>query len=107
MSPLHLQYLRNMGVTATLVVSLVREGRLWGLVAAHHYSPRRLRPAVRAAADLLGEVFSTRLAAIEQYAFAQVALTVRRLRCAKLVAQEVGQIGRRITLRQASAIPRL
>ncbi|HSM22089.1 MAG TPA: GAF domain-containing protein, partial [Rubrivivax sp.] len=31
MSPLHLQYLRNMGVTATLVVSLVREGRLWGL----------------------------------------------------------------------------
>ena len=79
MSPLHLQYLRNMGVTATLVVSLVREGRLWGLVAAHHYSPRRLRPAVRAAADLLGEVFSTRLAAIEQYAFAQVALTVRRL----------------------------
>lgn len=30
MSPLHLQYLRNMGVTGTLVVSLVREGRLWG-----------------------------------------------------------------------------
>ena len=29
MSPLHLQYLKNMGVTATLVVSLVREGRLW------------------------------------------------------------------------------
>jgi chemotaxis family two-component system sensor kinase Cph1 len=79
MSPLHLQYLRNMGVTATLVVSLVREGRLWGLVAAHHYSPRRLRPAIRAASDLLGEVFSTRLAAIEQYAFAQVALSVRRL----------------------------
>jgi chemotaxis family two-component system sensor kinase Cph1 len=79
MSPLHLQYLRNMGVTATLVVSLVREGRLWGLVAAHHYSTRRLPPAVRAAADLLGEVFSTRLAGIEQYAFAQVALSVRRL----------------------------
>ena len=38
MSPLHLQYLKNMGVTATLVVSLVREGRLWGLVACHHYS---------------------------------------------------------------------
>jgi light-regulated signal transduction histidine kinase (bacteriophytochrome) len=43
MSPLHLQYLRNMGVTATLVVSLVREGKLWGLMACHHYSPRNLR----------------------------------------------------------------
>ena len=56
MSPLHLQYLKNMGVTATLVVSLVREGRLWGLIACHHYSARNLRFAVRAAADLLAEV---------------------------------------------------
>ena len=68
MSPLHLQYLRNMGVTATLVVSLVREGRLWGLIACHHYSPRNLRYAVRAAADMLAEVISTRIAAIENYA---------------------------------------
>ena len=79
MSPLHTQYLRNMGVTATLVVSLVREGKLWGLIAAHHYSPRNLRHAVRMAAALLGEVVSTRIAAIENYAHAQVALLVRRL----------------------------
>jgi len=79
MSPLHLQYLKNMGVTATVVVSLVREGRLWGLVAAHHYTPRNLRHAVRAACDLLAEVISTRIAAIENYAHAQVAVLVRRL----------------------------
>ena len=79
MSPLHLQYLKNMGVTATLVVSLVREGQLWGLIACHHYSPRKLRSAVRAAADLLAEVVSTRIAAIEHYAHAQVAIQVRRL----------------------------
>lgn len=79
MSPLHLQYLRNMGVTGTLVVSLVREGRLWGLVACHHYQARNLRFAVRAAADLLGEVIATRIAAIENYAYAQVAIQVRRL----------------------------
>lgn len=79
MSPLHLQYLKNMGVTATLVASLVREGRLWGLIAAHHYSPRHLRHSMRAAVDLLAEVASTRLAAIENYAHAQVALMVRRL----------------------------
>ncbi|RYY96361.1 MAG: GAF domain-containing protein, partial [Comamonadaceae bacterium] len=79
MSPLHLQYLKNMGVSATLVVSLVREGRLWGLIACHHYSPRNLRFAVRATADLLAEVASTRIAAIENYAYAQVAIQVRRL----------------------------
>lgn len=79
MSPLHLQYLKNMGVTSTLVVSLVREGKLWGLIACHHYSPRNLRFAVRAAADLLAEVAATRIAAIENYAHAQVAIQVRRL----------------------------
>jgi PAS domain S-box-containing protein len=79
MSPLHLQYLKNMGVTATLVISLVREGKLWGLIACHHYQPRNLPYAVRAACELLGEALSTRIAAIENYTRAQVALQVRRL----------------------------
>ena len=79
MSPLHLQYLKNMGVTGTLVASLVREGRLWGLIAAHHDSPRHLSLALRSAVDLLAEVASTRIGAIENYAHAQVALMVRRL----------------------------
>lgn len=79
MSPLHLQYLINMGVTATLVISLVREGRLWGLIACHHYQPRRLSYAVRVACELLGETISTRIAAIENYSRAQVAIQVRRL----------------------------
>jgi len=79
MSPLHLQYLKNMGVTATLVVSLVREGALWGLIACHHPVPRNLPYAIRAACELLGEAISTRIAAIENYARAQVAIQVRRL----------------------------
>lgn len=79
MSPLHLQYLKNMGVTATLAVSLVREGKLWGLIACHHYTPRNPSLAVRAAADLLAEVVSTRIAAIENYVSAQVAVQVHRL----------------------------
>jgi two-component system, chemotaxis family, sensor kinase Cph1 len=79
MSPLHLQYLKNMGVTGTLVVSLVREGRLWGLIAAHHDTPRAIPPALRSACDLLAEVAATRIAAIENYAHAQVAILVRRL----------------------------
>lgn len=79
MSPLHLQYLKNMGVTGTLVVSLVREGQLWGLIACHHDSARAIGPGLRAACDLLSEVAATRIAAIENYAHAQVAILVRRL----------------------------
>jgi two-component system, chemotaxis family, sensor kinase Cph1 len=79
MSPMHLQYLRNMGVTATLSASLVRDGQLWGLIAMHHHSPRGVRLALRTAIELLAEVAATRIAAIENYAHAQVALLVRRL----------------------------
>ncbi|HUN91892.1 MAG TPA: GAF domain-containing protein [Burkholderiaceae bacterium] len=79
MSPLHIQYLKNMGVNATLVVSLVLDGQLWGLVACHHDSPRNLRYPVRAACELLAEIVATRLAAIENYAHAHVAIQVQRL----------------------------
>ena len=76
LSPLHIQYLRNMGVTGTLVTSLTKDGRLWGLIACHHYSPRRLPYELRAACELLSEVFSTRLAALDANAVAHSILTV-------------------------------
>ena len=80
MSPMHLQYLRNMGVKASLSASLVRDGQLWGLIACHHHrEPRGVRLALRTAIELLAEVAATRIAAVENYAHAQVALLVRRL----------------------------
>ena len=79
MSPLHLQYLMNMGVTATLVVSLVREGKLWGLIACHHYSPKRLPYAMRAACDLVAEILSTRIAVLENFSQVRTTALVRRL----------------------------
>lgn len=89
MSPLHLQYLKNMGVTATLVASLVREGELWGLVACHHYSPRRIPYAVRAACDLVAEVAGTRIAVLENF---------RRLRSEVLLRRLEGRIVQSTTL---------
>ncbi|MFC4785526.1 GAF domain-containing protein, partial [Nocardioides sp. MAHUQ-72] len=62
-SPIHVEYLRNMGVTASMSVSLLDRGRLWGLIACHHYSgPHRPPLEVRAAAELLGQTLSLRLA---------------------------------------------
>ncbi len=79
MSPIHVQYLKNMGVSATLVVSLLVGGRLWGLIACHHYSPRFIHFEVRAVCELLAEAIGTRIAALESFSRGQGELFVRRL----------------------------
>ncbi|MBC8069746.1 MAG: GAF domain-containing protein [Deltaproteobacteria bacterium] len=79
MSPIHIQYLKNMGVCATLVVSLLVGGRLWGLVACHHYQPRSIGYELRTGCELLAEVVGTRIAALESFAQSQAELAVRRL----------------------------
>ncbi len=79
MSPIHLQYLKNMGVDATLVVSLVVGGKLWGLVACHHYEPRFIHCELRAVCELLAEAVATRIAALESFAQSQSELFVQRL----------------------------
>jgi chemotaxis family two-component system sensor kinase Cph1 len=79
MSPIHIQYLKNMGVVATLVVSIVVEGRLWGLIACHHYAPRSIPYETRTACELLAEIMATRISALQNFAVAQAELSVRRL----------------------------
>lgn len=90
MSPIHIQYLKNMGVCATLVVSLLVRGRLWGLIACHHYAPRFVPYPVRSACELVAELVATRLAALESFVQAQAELAVRRLeqRMVEAVARE-------------------
>ncbi|MDP3968212.1 MAG: SpoIIE family protein phosphatase [Nocardioides sp.] len=62
-SPLHIEYLSNMGVTASMSVSLIVDGRLWGLVACHHYAgPHRPSLDARSAAEFLGQSASALLA---------------------------------------------
>ncbi len=78
-SPIHVQYLTNMGVAATLVVSLMVGGRLWGLVSCHHYSPRTLPFQTRALCEVFAEIIATRIAALESFAQGQGELSVRRL----------------------------
>ena len=79
MSPIHLQYLKNMGVGATLVVSLVVGGKLWGLVACHHYEPRFIHFELRAVCELLAEAIATRIAALESFAQSQSEIFSQRL----------------------------
>lgn len=64
-SPIHLQYLRNMGVGASMSISLIRDGRLWGLVACHHREPRYVSMGARLSAKLVGDVLSLCLRLVE------------------------------------------
>lgn len=57
-SPIHIEYLRNMGVCASMSVSILRDGKLWGLFACHHYSPRYISFEKRTASELFGQMFS-------------------------------------------------
>lgn len=57
-SPIHLEYLTNMGVAASMSVSVVVQGKLWGLLACHHRETVVLSQSKRLAADLFGQMFS-------------------------------------------------
>jgi diguanylate cyclase (GGDEF)-like protein/PAS domain S-box-containing protein len=57
-SPIHLEYMRNMGVRASISISLTVDGVLWGMLVCHDRGPRHLAPPTRALGDLIGQVTS-------------------------------------------------
>lgn len=60
-SPIHIEYLKNMGVGASLSISIVIDGKLWGMFACHHYGPRVLPYSQRTVAELFSQLFSLKL----------------------------------------------
>ena len=65
-SRIHIEYLRNMGVRASMSISIVVEGRLWGLIACHHYSPRCPSFERRSVAELFAQMFALRIESRER-----------------------------------------
>lgn len=64
-SPIHIQYLKNMGVAASASFSIVKDGVLWGLIACHHSSPRGLTLDVRIACRALAATLARQIKARE------------------------------------------
>jgi chemotaxis family two-component system sensor kinase Cph1 len=60
-SPIHIQYLKNMGVESSFSISLLSHGELWGLIACHNYSPKFIDYKAREAAKLIGQIVSSAL----------------------------------------------
>jgi len=57
-SPIHIEYLSNMGVGASMSVSIVVQGRLWGMIACHHMGPRQVPYSVRMACDVIAQILA-------------------------------------------------
>lgn len=88
-SPVHLEYMRNMGTAASMSISVVVEGRLWGLISCHHAQPRWAPPAVRQACDFLGQILAMQIAARERALDADYRLDLKK-RQSRLLANLAG-----------------
>lgn len=60
-SPVHIQYLKNMGVQASMSISLLYQGELWGLMSCHNSSPRFVDYPARQAAKFVSQLLSVAL----------------------------------------------
>jgi len=78
-SPVHLEYMRNMGTFASMSVSIVVRGRLWGLVSCHDHAPRHVDSPTRIACEHLGRLLAMRIEAREEHAEVEARLELRRL----------------------------
>nr|WP_295662732.1 HWE histidine kinase domain-containing protein [Polymorphobacter sp.] len=79
-SIMHIEYLRNMGVGATMTVSLVRDGRLWGMISCHHMAPRHVGFEQRTTVELFGQMLSLLIEKRERADIAAYEAHTRRLR---------------------------
>jgi diguanylate cyclase (GGDEF)-like protein/PAS domain S-box-containing protein len=79
LSPVHLEYLRNMGVRATLTISLIQNNRLWGLIACHHATPKYIPMRVRELDEFIGKTVSLKLSNLENIRTSQYHDQIRLL----------------------------
>ncbi|MEP0909566.1 ATP-binding protein [Leptolyngbya sp. GB1-A1] len=90
-SPVHLEYLHSMGVSASMSVSLLNhklnQKTLWGLIACHHHTPKFLSYEVRTICELLGQVVSWELGVKEENEDLEYKVKLR-----STLARFVGQI---------------
>lgn len=93
-SPIHIEYLTNMGVAASMSISIVVNGKLWGMIACHHTSPYLVPRAVRMSCQLLSQIVSVlvertlwqeHVQAIEHSATTRIKITERMMQAGDIL----------------------
>jgi light-regulated signal transduction histidine kinase (bacteriophytochrome) len=94
-SPIHVEYLQNLGVTASMSVSIVVNGKLWGMIACHHMSPRQVPYSIRMACDVIAQVLAASVQTLDSREHAELtdrAVAVRtQLYESLLLAEDIMQ----------------
>lgn len=92
-SPVHVEYMRNMGTMSSMSVSLVVDGELWGLLSCHSASPHYVQPQVRAASEFLGRIVAHQIGTNER-----IAEHAHRIELKKVEVELVELLSRATTL---------
>jgi light-regulated signal transduction histidine kinase (bacteriophytochrome) len=79
-SPIHLEYLRNMGVCASLSASIVCQDELWGMLVMHNYSPRHVSADLRVACETFAQILSLHVEAKQQAEISVLRIQARSIR---------------------------
>jgi two-component system, chemotaxis family, sensor kinase Cph1 len=97
-SPIHIEYLKNMKVGASLTAAIVLNGKLWGLLACHHYTAKFVNYHQRQSVKLLTQVLTNRLATISSNIFKEESGKAREIREQVLQRlREMNDIGNALT----------
>ena len=95
----HLVYLRNMAVQATLVISLLKDGKLWGMIACHHHAPRvppyHLQELMRTTCELIANVVALRIDDLVKLTFSEKTARLK---------QDVSQVAQALAHREVDAL---
>ncbi len=90
-SPIHRQYMRNMGTICSMSVSIIIEGKLWGLVSCHHHTPRYISLRLRSACDFIMQIAASQIESHLQASHLRHALAARAVQgrlLASMAAEE-------------------
>lgn len=88
-SPVHLEYMRNMGTMSSMSISLIQNDRLWGLISCHNSTPARVPYHIRNACDFIGQVLSLQLGAKQAALLSERRNALRAIQT-RLLAQMAG-----------------
>lgn len=78
-SPVHVEYMVNMAVYGAMSVSIVREGRLWGMISCHNTLPRFVPFEIRQACELIAQVLTWQISVLEEAEIVQHSVQVRAI----------------------------
>ncbi len=85
-SPVHREYMRNMGTLCSMSISIMIDGRLWGLVSCHHHAPRFLPLRLRSACDFVMQIAASEIEGHEKSLRLERALAAKQVQARLLAA---------------------